>query len=125
MTHPATTATIIAAFLSLAGASSAANAAETWKDQTGIASTYSGKSGKTTSGEKTDVEGMTAAHRSLPFGTIVRVVNSQNDRFVMVRINDRGPFTRGRVIDLTPAAARVLGFSGLARVRLSVVTAVP
>jgi rare lipoprotein A len=111
--------------LSLPGASSAANAAETWKDQTGIASTYSGKSGKTTSGEKTDVEGMTAAHRSLPFGTIVRVVNSQNDRFVMVRINDRGPFTRGRVIDLTPAAARVLGFSGLARVRLSIVAAMP
>jgi rare lipoprotein A len=125
MTHPPTTATIIAAFLSLPGASSAANAAETWKDQTGIASTYSGKSGKTTSGEKTDVEGMTAAHRSLPFGTIVRVVNSQNDRFVMVRINDRGPFTRGRVIDLTPAAARVLGFSGLARVRLSIVAAMP
>ena len=68
---------------------------------------------------------MTAAHRSLPFGTMVRVTNSQNDRSVMVRINDRGPFTRGRVIDLTPAAARALGFSGLARVRLSVVRAVP
>ena len=64
---------------------------------------------------------MTAAHRSLPFGTIVRVTNSQNDRSVVVRINDRGPFTPGRVIDLTPAAARALGFSGLARVRLSVV----
>ena len=48
----------------------------------------------------------------------MRVTNSQNDRFVLVRINDRGPFTRGRVIDLTPAAARVLGFSGLARVRI-------
>ena len=126
MTLAKDTAAIIAAFLSLASASSsAANAAEGWKDQTGIASTYSGKGGKTTSGEKTDVEGMTAAHRSLPFGTIVRVTNSQNDRSVVVRINDRGPFTRGRVIDLTPAAARVLGFSGLARVRLSVVVATP
>ena len=123
MTYSPITATIIATFLSLAGASGAANAAE--KDQAGIASTYSGKGGKTTSGEKTDSAGMTAAHRSLPFGTIVRVTNSQNDRFVLVRINDRGPFTRGRVIDLTPAAARVLGFSGLARVRLSVVAATP
>ena len=120
-----TTVTIIAAFLFLADAGSATHAAESWKDQTGIASTYSGKGGKTTSGEKTDPEGMTAAHRSLPFGTIVRVTNSQNDRSVLVRINDRGPFTRGRVIDLTPAAARVLGFSGLARVRLSVVAATP
>ena len=123
MTYPPTTATIIATFLSLAGASDASNAAE--KDQAGIASTYSGKGGKTTNGEKTDSEGMTAAHRSLPFGTIVRVTNSQNDRSVLVRINDRGPVTRGRVIDLTPAAARVLGFSGLARVRLSVVAATP
>ncbi len=125
MTYPPAIAAIIAAFLSLAGASSVANAAENWKDQAGIASTYSGRGGKTASGEKTDLDGLTAAHRSLPFGTMVRVTNSQNDRSVMVRINDRGPFTRGRVIDLTPAAAQALGFSGLARVRLSVVRTVP
>ncbi len=125
MVHPPITAKIIAAFLSLAGTGSVANAVENWKGQTGIASIYSGKGGKTTSGEKPDLEGMTAAHPSLPFGTIVRVTNSQNNRSVVVRINDRGPFTRGRVIDLTPAAARALGFSGLARVRLSVVAATP
>jgi peptidoglycan lytic transglycosylase len=123
MTYSPITATIIATFLLLADASGAANAAE--KDQAGIASTYSGKGGKTASGEGTDSEGMTAAHRSLPFGTIVRVTNSQNDRSVLVRINDRGPFTRARVIDLTPVDARVLGFSGLARVRLFVVAATP
>jgi rare lipoprotein A len=64
---------------------------------------------------------MTAAHRTLAFGTLVRVTNRSNGRSVVVRINDRGPFVRGRVIDLTPAAARALGFSGLAQVTLTVV----
>ena len=64
---------------------------------------------------------MNAAHRTLPFGTMVRVTNDRNGRSVVVRINDRGPFVRGRVIDLTPAAAQALGFSGLAQVTLDVV----
>jgi rare lipoprotein A len=72
--------------------------------QTGIASVY-GRSGA-----------MTAAHRTLPFGTRVRVTNHPNGRSVMVTINDRGPFVRGRVIDLSPGAARALGFSGLTQV---------
>jgi len=59
---------------------------------------------------------MTAAHRTLPFGTSVTVVNNRTGRAVVVRINDRGPFVRGRVIDVTPAAARALGFSGLTTV---------
>jgi rare lipoprotein A len=63
---------------------------------------------------------MTAAHRSLPFGTKVRVTNRRNGRSVVVRINDRGPFVRGRVIDVTPAGARALGFSGLAPVVVAV-----
>ena len=62
----------------------------------------------------------TAAHRTLPFGTKVRVTNKRNGKFVVVRINDRGPFIRGRVIDVTPAAARVLGFSGLTQVVLDI-----
>jgi rare lipoprotein A len=62
---------------------------------------------------------MTAAHRSLPFGTHVTVVNRRNGRTVVVRINDRGPFVRGRVIDLSPAAARALGVNGLAPVSLA------
>ena len=64
---------------------------------------------------------MTAAHRTLPFGTMVRVTNRRSGRSVVVRINDRGPFVRGRVIDITTAAARVLGFSGVAPVTLAVV----
>jgi rare lipoprotein A len=63
---------------------------------------------------------MTAAHRSLPFGTKVRVTHRDTGRSVVVRINDRGPFVRGRVIDVTPAAARALGFSGLAPVTIAV-----
>jgi rare lipoprotein A len=64
---------------------------------------------------------MTAAHRTLPFGTLVRVTYQRSGRSVVVRINDRGPFVRGRVIDVTPAAARALGFSGLAPVTLDVI----
>ena len=63
---------------------------------------------------------MTAAHRTLPFGTNVTVVNNNNGRAVVVRINDRGPFVRGRVIDLSPAAARAIGMGGTASVSLSV-----
>jgi rare lipoprotein A len=64
---------------------------------------------------------MTAAHRTLPFGTLVRITHRRNGHSVVVRINDRGPFVRGRVIDVTPAAARALGFSGLASVTLDVI----
>ncbi len=87
--------------------------------QTGIASVYSG--GRTADGEHARASGLTAAHRSLPFGTLVRVTNERTGRSVVVRINDRGPFVRGRIIDLTPAAARAIGFSGLARVNVTVV----
>ncbi len=90
----------------------------------GIASVYGFKgdkysSAKTASGERVNPQGLTAAHRSLPFGTMVRVTHRKTGRSVVVRINDRGPFVRGRVIDLTPRAAAELGFSGLAPVTLS------
>jgi rare lipoprotein A len=84
--------------------------------QSGIASVYGYDGQKTANGERASAAGLTAAHRSLPFGSRVRVTNKRNGRTVVVRINDRGPFVKGRVIDLTPAAARVLGFSGLAPV---------
>jgi rare lipoprotein A len=87
--------------------------------QSGIASVYSG--GKTANGERAHAHRMTAAHRTLPFGTMVRVTHRRSGKSVVVRINDRGPFVRGRVIDLTPAAARALGFNGLAPVTLAVV----
>lgn len=86
--------------------------------QSGIASVYHGQ--RTATGEYAHAHKMTAAHRSLPFGTKVRVTNRRNGRSVVVRINDRGPFVRGRVIDVTPAAADALGFSGLTSVTLLV-----
>ena len=89
------------------------------KAQSGIASIYSG--GRTANGERADANGMTAAHKTLPFGTLVRVTHQRSGRSVIVRINDRGPFVAGRVIDVTPAAARALGFSGLAPVTLDIV----
>jgi rare lipoprotein A len=85
--------------------------------QSGIASVYSTDSGTATaSGARLNPGAFTAAHRSLPCGSKVRVTNRKNGRAVVVTINDRGPFVRGRIIDLTPAGARALGFSGLASV---------
>ena len=89
--------------------------------QTGIASIYAYSGSRTASGAWASPRSLTAAHRSLPFGTMVQVTNRRNGRSVVVRITDRGPFVRGRIIDLTPAAAHVLGFSGLAHVSLAVV----
>jgi len=87
--------------------------------QSGIASVYS--EGRTATGERVMAGGMTAAHRTLPFGTMVRVTNTSNGRSVVVRINDRGPFVKGRIIDLTPGAAHAIGCSGLASVTVDVV----
>ena len=76
---------------------------------------------RTSNGEIYDMHEFTAAHRTLPFNCVVRVTNLNNGEQTEVRINDRGPFVRGRVIDLTPAGAHALGFSGLADVTLDVV----
>jgi rare lipoprotein A len=74
--------------------------------ESGIAAFYSG--GRTASGEHTGPNGLTAAHRTLPFGTMVRVTHIRNRKSVVVRIVDRGPYGRGRIIDLSRAAAREL-----------------
>lgn len=87
--------------------------------QIGIASVY-WEGRHTASGERFRPNGLTAAHRHLPFGTYVRVTNTRTGRSVIVRINDRGPFVRGRIIDLTPVAARAIGISGLGQVQLEV-----
>jgi rare lipoprotein A len=90
----------------------------------GLASYYANKyqGRKTASGEPFDTARLTAAHRTLAFGTKVRVTNLDNGRSVVVRVNDRGPFVSGRVIDLSPAAARQLDMlrAGVARVKLEV-----
>jgi rare lipoprotein A len=87
--------------------------------ESGVASVYAYAGGKTASGERANPHALTAAHRTLPFGTMVKVTNKRNGQTVLVRINDRGPFVRGRIIDLTPAAARTLGFGGLTPVIIS------
>ncbi|MBE9229996.1 septal ring lytic transglycosylase RlpA family protein [Phormidium sp. LEGE 05292] len=77
---------------------------------------------RSASGERYNQNALTAAHRSLPFGTMVRVTNLRNGLSVVVRINDRGPFARGRIIDLSAASARIIGLtsSGVAQVKLEV-----
>ena len=100
----------------LTGASTQSEA----QTQSGIASVYSTKDGtKTASGKRLNDGHLTAAHRTLPFGTKVRVTNKRNGRSVVVTITDRGPFIRGRVIDLTMAGANAIGMGfGLAPVTL-------
>lgn len=88
--------------------------------QTGIASLY-WQGRRTASGERFNPNALTAAHRTWPFNSRVRVTNLNTGKSVIVRINDRGPFTRGRIIDITPPAAKAIGFDrrmGLARVRI-------
>ena len=83
--------------------------------QSGLASWYE-HGERTASGEAFTPDALTAAHRTLPFGTRVKVVHSRNGRSVVVRINDRGPFVRGRVLDLSRGAARALGIVSVAAV---------
>ncbi|MEQ1868252.1 MAG: septal ring lytic transglycosylase RlpA family protein, partial [Micropepsaceae bacterium] len=91
-------------------------------DETGVASWYGedfhGKA--TANGERYDMDAFTAAHRTLPMPTIVRVTNLENGRSIKLRVNDRGPYARGRIIDVSNRAAKLLGFSnkGTARVRV-------
>ena len=92
------------------------------KSNTGWASYY--KMGKwTANGERYNPNGLTAAHRTLPFGTKVLVTNLGNGKSVIVRINDRGPFSKKRVLDLSFGAAKIVGLTraGVAKVKFSVV----
>ena len=97
-------------------------AADGKTDECGLASVYSTESEETASGEDTRRENLTAAHRSLPFGTMIRVDNQENGRSAVVRITDRGPFISGRVIDVSQIAARELGISGLTQVCLNILS---
>jgi peptidoglycan lytic transglycosylase len=99
-----------------------ASAADGSSNECGLASVYSTVSGETASGEDTRLENLTAAHRSLPFATLVHVDNRENGRSAVVRITDRGPFVSGRIIDVSQAAARELGFSGLTQVCLNILS---
>jgi rare lipoprotein A len=120
-------ATILLAGLLAAGcaATGARPGSEGPRVQTGVASYYGGRHDgrRTASGEVFDQDALTAAHRDLPMGTRVRVTNLENQRSVVLTINDRGPFVKGRIIDVSRRAARELGLirAGTARVRVEVV----
>lgn len=111
--------TLVVAFLFVQGCASTKRVTET-----GMASWYGPDfHGKTTAnGETYDQNGLTAAHKTLPFNSVVRVTNLDNGKQVTVRINDRGPYARGRIIDLSRAAAREVDMigPGVARVRLEI-----
>jgi len=77
---------------------------------------------KTASGERFDTYEMTAAHKTLPFGTLLRVTNLENNQFTIVKVNDRGPFIRGRIIDLSRAAKDAIGMGGTVMVRIEQIT---
>jgi rare lipoprotein A len=98
------------------------NAAETQIASNGVASFYT-EGSRTASGEKFDTHELTAAHPTLPFGTRLRVTNVATGRAVTVRVNDRGPYVAGRVVDVSQSAADALGMvgAGIAKVRLDVV----
>jgi len=118
----------------LARGEDGANSGASWRDAnasvmpssggrsfSGVASYYGNESGsRTASGEHFNQNAMTCAHRSLPFGTKLRV--SHGGRSVVVTVNDRGPFVRGRVLDLSKGAARVLGLGGVGRVTAEVIS---
>ncbi|MFZ4800493.1 MAG: septal ring lytic transglycosylase RlpA family protein [Chlorobium sp.] len=95
----------------------------------GVASFYSGQfhGRKTANGETFSKDQLTAAHPSLPFGTWVRVTNLSNGKDVVVRINDRGPFVKGRIIDLSAGAAKEIGImqTGVVQVKLEALKALP
>ena len=98
-----------------------ASATDGKPDECGLASFYSNVSNATASGEDTLAEDFTAAHRTLPFATLVHVENQKNGRWTVVRITDRGPTIDGRIIDLSQIAARALDISGLAPVCLKII----
>lgn len=111
----------IAALAALASSFIVAGTASAGPVQCGKASWYA-MTTITASGERANPNAMVAAHKSLPFGTKVRVKNLNNGRSITVRINDRGPFIRGRVIDLSRVAATKLGFKNQGVTRVCVTT---
>lgn len=114
------------ALMSTTGCATLGGRAGAARGEVGLASYYGAEYGgrATASGDRFDPHRLTAAHRTLPFGTRVRVTNLDNGKTVVVTITDRGPFRRGRVIDVSERAARKLGFTrqGSARVRLAVLS---
>jgi rare lipoprotein A len=124
LTTTVITAAMITACLGGPATAATSKAAQQLKQISGSASWYGGTfhGRKTANGERYNMYGMTAAHKSLPFGTKVRVTNQKNGKAVVVRINDRGPYVGKRVIDLSKGAATAVGMigSGVAPVKIEV-----
>jgi rare lipoprotein A len=99
-----------------------AHAGDGRPDECGLASVYSSRSEATASGEDTRAKNLTAAHRSLPFETMVEVENQENGRSAVVRITDRGHFVSGRIINVSQVAAHELGFTNLTKVCLKILS---
>jgi rare lipoprotein A len=110
-------------WMSLSSAAVATAEAHQRGKQVGLASWYGSECSRTATGERYNPASITAAHRTLPFGTLVEVHNLDNGKSVTVRINNRGPFRKGRIIDLSKGAAQQLQMlgSGTAKVELVVV----
>ena len=121
MTRPTSPLAITVVFLGCTLGAASAPAGETKPIQTGAASWYGpGFHGKrTANGETFNTHALTAAHKTLPFGTQLRVTNERTGRSVVVRINDRGPYAHGRVIDLSKAAADAVGILSVGTVTLA------
>ena len=121
MTKASNALAIAAVVLGCALGATSALAEESKPIQTGAASWYGpGFHGKrTANGETFNTNALTAAHKTLPFGTELRVTNERTGKSVVVRINDRGPYAHGRVIDLSKAAAEAVGISGVGKVTLA------
>jgi len=121
MTKASNALAITTVVLGCALGATSAIAEETKPIQSGAASWYGPgfHSKRTANGERFNTNDLTAAHRTLPFGAKVRVTNERTGRSVVVRINDRGPYAHGRVIDLSKAAAEAVGISGVGQVTLA------
>ena len=121
MTRPSNALAITAVVLGCTLGATSTAAEETKPIQTGAASWYGpGFHGKrTANGETFNTNALTAAHKILPFGTQLRVTNERTGKSVVVRINDRGPYAHGRVIDLSKAAAEAVGIEGVGQVTLA------
>jgi rare lipoprotein A len=121
MTRPSNALAITAVVLGCTLGATSTAAEETKPIQTGAASWYGpGFHGKrTANGETFNTNALTAAHKTLPFGTQLRVTNERTGKSVVVRINDRGPYAHGRVIDLSKAAAEAVGIEGVGQVTLA------
>ena len=115
---------VLAVLMSQTGSEALADSSKqrSGSSNTGLASYYHDRfqGQRTASGARYNMHAFSAAHRTLPLGSLVRVTNPRSGNSVVVRINDRGPHARGRVIDLSRAAAREIGLKGVAQVQLDV-----